>query len=112
MSDQINTTEEMVEIPKKLYDRLNYLGLIPNKTRSYNIGASNYAERLIQPWSIWLDWGLDPWDSDIIKRVGRVKKTDPRKLDYQKIQHVCSEKIRQIDFLEENNIQNTCISKN
>lgn len=65
--------------------------------RTYNIGASNYSDYSIQPWDIWLEYDLNPWDADIIKRVLRTKSTDSRKLDYEKIIHVCQERIRQID---------------
>lgn len=67
------------------------------KVRDYNIGASDYATRKIQPWDIWLEYGLNPWDADIVKRVLRNKKTDTRKLDYEKIIHICKERIRQLD---------------
>lgn len=66
--------------------------------RDYNIGESNYAKFKIQPWDIWLEYGLNPWDADIIKRVLRTKTTDNRKMDYEKIIHVCKERIRQIDL--------------
>ncbi len=71
--------EETVAIPKKLYDRLNYLGLIPNEVRSHNVGESDYSQHTIQPWSVWLDWELNAWDADIVKRIQRKKSTDPRK---------------------------------
>lgn len=64
--------------------------------RSHNIGASNYAQHKIQPWDIWLEYKLNPWDADIIKRILRTKETDSRKLDYEKIIHICQERIRQI----------------
>ena len=64
--------------------------------RTYNIGESDYAQRKIQPWDIWLDWNLNPWDADIVKRVGRNKSTDSREKDYQKIIQVCLERIRQL----------------
>ena len=60
-------------------------------TRDHNIGESNYAKR-----KIWLEYQLDPWDADIIKRVLR-DKPGQRRLDYEKIKHVCDERIRQID---------------
>ena len=66
--------------------------------RSYNVGASDYAQHKIQPWDIYLDYNLNPWDADIVKRVLRTKKTDTRKLDYEKIIHICKERIRQIDL--------------
>lgn len=69
----------------------------PTDTRSYNVGASDYAKHKIQPWDIWLEYDLNPWDADIIKRVLRTKKTDGRRLDYEKIIHICKERIRQLD---------------
>lgn len=65
-------------------------------TRNYNVGASDYAQKTIQPWDIWLEYSLNPWDADIIKRVLR-NKPNERRLDYEKIIHVCRERIRQID---------------
>lgn len=93
-----------IKISKELYDRLDYLGLIPNETRTHNIGASNYSKHLIQPWVIWLDYpDLTAWDDDIVKRVLRTKEEEgmsakeARKMDYKKIIHDCQERIRQID---------------
>ena len=65
--------------------------------RSYNVGSSDYAKHAIQPWDIWREYNLNPWDADIVKRVLRTKETDGRKLDYEKIIHICKERIRQID---------------
>ena len=65
--------------------------------RSYNVGSSDYAHHEIQPWDIWRIYKLNPWDADIVKRVLRNKETDGRKLDYEKIIHVCKERIRQIE---------------
>lgn len=88
----------MREISDDLYQQLDILGLIPNKVRSYNVGDSNYADKLIQPWVIWKDYPeLTAWDYDIIKRVLRIKLCDGRKKDYEKIIHICEERIRQLD---------------
>lgn len=79
---------------------VNKADLASNKktdTRSYNVGTSDYAKHKIQPWDIWLEYKLNPWDADIIKRVLRTKKTDGRRLDYEKIIHICNERIRQLD---------------
>jgi hypothetical protein len=84
---------------------LENLGMIPttqNSTQSYNIGNSDYSKKIIQPWNIWKEYNLNPWDADIIKRVLREKKGDSRKLDYAKIIHVCRERIRQIELEEIN----------
>ena len=59
-----------------------------DNVRAYNVGASNYAKHKIQPWDIWLEYKLNPWDADIVKRVLRDKPTDGRKLDYEKIIHI------------------------
>ena len=94
----------MNNINKELYDRLVFLGIIPNEVRAKNIGASNYSEHTIQPYSIWIDWDLNPWDADIVKRVLRTKKeggmsfNESRKIDYEKIIHICHERITQIDL--------------
>lgn len=71
--------------------------------RSYHVGKSNYSTKKIQPWDIWMEYHLNPWDADIVKRVLRTKQEEglteqeARKLDYEKIIHVCQERIRQIN---------------
>lgn len=67
-----------------------------NETRDYNIGKSDYAQHKIQPWDIWKEYNLNPWDADIVKRVLRTKEGEERSLDYQKIIHICRERIRQL----------------
>jgi len=92
---------ECVGIPKVLYDRLNYLGIIDEMgVRNQNVGKSDYSNKkhLIQPWSIWRDYDLDPWSADIVKRILRTKEGDSKKLDLCKIKHICDELIRQIDY--------------
>lgn len=93
-----------VPIEESLYNRLNKLGMIPNETRKTNVGNSNYAKHLIQPWSIWIDYDLNAWDADIVKRVLRTKsepgisEKEARIMDYNKIIHICKERIRQLEF--------------
>ena len=93
----------MKEISDKLYSKLLHLGVINeenkefNSVRTFNIGTSDYSKHIIQPWSIWLDWNLNPWDADIVKRVLRNKLGESRKQDYEKIIHICQERIRQIE---------------
>ena len=89
----------MAQIDDTLYEKLRMLGIISSENddvRAYNVGKSNYSQRTIQPWSIWIDWNLDPWDADIVKRVLRDKEGEPREMDYDKIIHDCKEKKRQI----------------
>ena len=90
----------LVEYNKEKILKLVKLGVLcaPNDTtRDYNVGTSNYKEFLLQPWSFWLEYNLNPWDADIVKRVLRTKKGDSRKMDYEKIIHICKERIRQIN---------------
>ncbi len=88
-------------IPADTYDALRRLGILDTSVRAYNRGASDYSQHIIQPWSIWQDYQLNPWDADIIKRVLRHKQGDPRRLDYEKIIHICEERIRQIEAEKE-----------
>lgn len=89
-----------IKIPISLYKKLEKLGIIDySNTRCYNIGNSNYSEKLIEPWTIWLDYPeLTSWDHDIIKRVLRTKEGEDRKMDYEKIIHICKERIRQLNL--------------
>ena len=66
-----------------------------NNVRSYNCGASDYSKHKFQSWDFWIKFRLNPWDADITKRILRLKKTDSRELDYNKIKHICLERIRQ-----------------
>ncbi len=60
-------------------------------------GKSDYHKYKMQPYDIWLEYDLDPWQADIIKRVLRTKEGDAPELDYLKIIDVCHEIIRQIE---------------
>lgn len=89
----------MKEISDELYSKLELLGIADSEysgVRGNNIGTSNYSEHLLQPWSIWLDYNLNPFDADIIKRVLRTKQGESRQTDYEKIIHICQERIRQL----------------
>lgn len=96
--------EGSTRISLDLYQKLNELGMIPNEVRKDNVGKSNYSKQFIQPWSIWKDYNLNPWDADIVKRVLRTKeeanmsKIEARIMDYKKIKHICDERIRQLEF--------------
>lgn len=90
-----------MEIDNEIYKRLKICGLLPDEVRYRNVGASDYSKHFIQPWSIWIDYALNPWDADIVKRVLRTKQGEDRKQDYQKIIHICEERIRQIDAVRE-----------
>lgn len=73
-----------------------------DSVRNHNVGKSDYAKHKIQPWDVWIEFQPNPFDADIAKRVLRTKaeggmtKSEARKLDYEKIVHISSERIRQI----------------
>lgn len=64
--------------------------------RSYNAGKSDYAKHVIQLWDIWKEYNLNPWDADIVKRVLCTKEGEDRKLDYEKIIHICKYRIAEL----------------
>ena len=74
-----------------------------SSVRNHNVGSSDYSKHKIQPWDIWMEYHLNPWDADIIKRVLRTKiepgltPVESRILDYNKIIHICHERINQLD---------------
>ena len=79
--------DDLIQLSKELQEVKNH--------RSYNVGKSDYAKHKIQPWDIWKEYKLDPWDADIVKRVLRKKEGESRIMDYEKIKHICDEKIAQ-----------------
>lgn len=64
--------------------------------QSYNVGKSDYSKHAIQPWDIWKEYNLNPWDADIVKRVLRTKEGEERTLDYEKIIHICKYRIAEL----------------
>lgn len=64
--------------------------------QSYNVGKSDYSKHTIQPWDIWKEYNLNPWDADIVKRVLRSKEGEKRTLDYKKIIHICKYRIAEL----------------
>jgi hypothetical protein len=70
--------------------------------RKRKIGSSNYTAKKIQPYDIWIEYMLNPFDADVVKRVLRTKKVkgmSPKKVrieDYKKIIHICETRIEQI----------------
>ena len=99
---------QLMKLNRKEIEHLLSLGILKTteeSCQSYHIGKSDYSRHIIQPWNIWLEYGLNPWDADIVKRVLRTKEGEDRKLDYEKIIHVCQERIRQLEAecIEDNN---------
>jgi len=93
---------KILKVDNQVYYNLYKLGLLDSSVRDHNEGLSNYSKYTIQPWAIWQDYNLNPWDADIVKRVLRTKEepgmseTESRILDYKKIIHICQERIRQL----------------
>ena len=90
----------VVRANKRTLDELVRAGVLTvpeDDIRSYNVGESDYSENAVQPWSLWILYKLNPFDADIVKRVLRHKKGDSRRMDYEKIIHICRERIRQLD---------------
>lgn len=67
-----------------------------SNVRDYNVGKSDYSKHAIQPWDIWKEYNLNPWDADIVKRVLRSKEGEARTLDYEKIIHICKYRIAEL----------------
>ena len=73
-----------------------------DSVRNHNVGNSDYAKHKIQPWDVWIEFQLNPFDADLAKRTLRTKaeggmtQNEARKLDYEKIVHIASERIRQM----------------
>ena len=70
--------------------------VVAKSARDYNVGDSDYAQHKTQPWQIWKEYNLNPWDADLIKRILRTKKGNSRILEYQKMIHICEERIEQL----------------
>ena len=91
--EELFTMDELLEQQRNQDNSLNCVG---QEVRSHNVGSSDYSKHRIQPWSIWEEYNLNPWDADIVKRVLRTKEGNDRTMDYEKIIHVCQERIRQL----------------
>jgi hypothetical protein len=54
-------------------------------TLSKQVGGTHYKKG-VQPWTIALDWGLDPWSHNVVKYILRFPYKNGRE-DLEKIQH-------------------------
>lgn len=92
-----NNSGNMMEDVDNLISNTNVMG--------FNEGSSDYSKHKFQPWDIWEEYDLNPWDADIVKRVLRTKPepgmsaVESRILDYKKIIH---DSLKRIDQLNKN----------
>lgn len=47
---------------------------INKQVRDHNVGNSDYSKHTIQPWDLWIQYHLNPFDAVIVKRILRKKK--------------------------------------
>lgn len=114
----LDNTEDIKEKMLKDYDkfftlnehtikRLIELGVLKtdiHSCRDNHVGKSDYSHKIIQPWTLWMEYKLNAWDADIVKRILRTKEEagmspeEARKMDYEKIIHDSQERIRQLDI--------------
>lgn len=98
----MRTEEDLIQLMKlnrKEIEHLLNLGILKTteeSCQSYHIGKSDYSRHVIQPWNIWKEYNLNPWDADIVKRVLRTKEGEERTLDYEKIIHICKYRIAEL----------------
>ena len=62
-------------------------------TLSRQVGGTHYKKG-VQPWTIAMDWGLDPWSHNVVKYILRFPYKNGKE-DLEKISHY-------VDFLLEN----------
>lgn len=96
-SDLCMDCEREYQLPHKMKTKSTAIDPL-----SYNVGSSNYSSKKIQPYDIWEEYELNPWDADIVKRILRTKKIEgmtadeARIEDYEKIIHICQYRIAKL----------------
>ena len=65
-----------------------------NSVKSAQIGGDHYQKAALQPWDIFLAWGLDPWAANVVKYILRFPHKNGLE-DLKKAKHY-------VDFLIEN----------
>ena len=74
---------------RKLYE-VNDLKPEPT-VKSEQVGGDHYQKAALQPWDIFLAWGLDPWAANVVKYILRFPHKNGLE-DLQKAKHY-------VDFL-------------
>lgn len=69
--DPINLNNVDQAFDKAMQMNIKTLG---DYVKSKMIGGTHYKGANIEPWDVFLDWGLDPWACNVIKYVQRHRK--------------------------------------
>ena len=56
------------------------------KVKSEQVGGDHYQKAALQPWDIFLAWGLDPWAANVVKYILRFPHKNGLE-DLQKAKH-------------------------
>jgi hypothetical protein len=67
--------------------------------RTKQVAGSHYKSK-IEPWDVFLDWGLDPWACNVIKYVQRHRKKAGKE-DLEKAKHYLEFMITHYDAIGE-----------
>jgi hypothetical protein len=75
------------------FRRLGNINDLPqeSKVKSEQVGGDHYQKAALQPWDIFLAWGLDPWAANVVKYILRFPHKNGLE-DLQKAKHY-------VDFL-------------
>jgi hypothetical protein len=68
--------------------------------KTKQVSGTHYKGTEIQPWDVFLDWGLDPWACNVLKYIQRHRKKDGKK-DLEKALHYLEYMIAHYDSLGE-----------
>lgn len=63
--------------------------------RDQQVGGTHYKQG-IQPWDVFLEWGVDPWTANVVKYILRFPYKDEVK-DLEKAKHYIEYLIRNYD---------------
>ena len=68
-------------------------------TSDVQVGGTHYRRNALQPWDIFIEWGLDPWAANVVKYILRFPYKN-HKEDLEKARHYINYLINNIDAIE------------
>lgn len=68
--------------------------------KSKQVGGDHYQKGVMQPWDIFLAWGLDPWAANVVKYILRFPHKNGLE-DLQKAKHYVEFLIQHYDEVHE-----------